>query len=49
MAFGVSDYDQVSSKFLAHDRPILASAGHQGERWCYVDAPGGAVFELREE
>jgi methylmalonyl-CoA/ethylmalonyl-CoA epimerase len=49
VAFDVSNYDDLSSTFQTQGRPMLASAGHKGERWCYFDTPGGAIFELRED
>jgi methylmalonyl-CoA/ethylmalonyl-CoA epimerase len=49
IAFGVSDYDAMVSTFRSQGRPPLLAAGRAGERWCYVEAPGGALIELREE
>jgi methylmalonyl-CoA/ethylmalonyl-CoA epimerase len=50
VALGVSNYDEMVSKFQAQGHPMLVAAVFQGCRWCYFDtSPGGMVVEFREE
>ncbi len=48
VAFGVSNYDRMVEK-MEGQKP-LSAAKVNGYRWCYYDtAPGGMIFEFREE
>ncbi|MBI2859696.1 MAG: VOC family protein [Chloroflexi bacterium] len=50
IALGVSNYDEMTSKFQEQNHKLLVSAIFAGERWCYFEAnPGGLVIEFREE
>jgi methylmalonyl-CoA/ethylmalonyl-CoA epimerase len=50
VALGVSNYDEIVTKFQKQKHPLLVSATFNGERWCYFDtSPGGMVLEFREE
>ena len=50
MAYGVSNYDEMVSKFQKQGHKLLVAAIFQGCRWCYFDtSPGGMVIEFREE
>ena len=50
LAYGVSNYDEMTSKLEGQGHPLLVAAVFEGCRWCYYDtAPGGIVVEFREE
>ena len=50
IAFGVSNYDEVVSRFLEHGYPMVTSASYKGLRWCYFQTqPGGMLVEFRDE
>ncbi len=50
IAYGVSNYDEMVTKFQQQGHPMLVAAIFQGCRWCYFDtSPGGMVIEFREE
>lgn len=50
VAYGVSNYDDLTKTFDQQGHKLLVAASFQGCRWCYYDtAPGGIVVEFREE
>jgi catechol 2,3-dioxygenase-like lactoylglutathione lyase family enzyme len=50
VALGVSNYQEIVTKFQKQKHPLLVAAIFKGERWCYFDSsPGGMVIEFREE
>ena len=47
IAFGISNYNDMVSKFQSQNQPMLVGAIFQGCRWCYFDThPGGMVVEI---
>jgi catechol 2,3-dioxygenase-like lactoylglutathione lyase family enzyme len=50
IAFGVSNYDEIVSRFLKRGHPMVTSASYKGLRWCYFQTqPGGILVEFRDE
>ena len=50
VAYGVSNYDELTDLFDKQGHKLLVAASFAGCRWCYYDTtPGGIVIEFREE